>query len=46
MFSATVSAGTSRRSWNTIPMPSPRASAGFPGATRFPSMNIRPSSGV
>ena len=46
MFSATVSAGTSRRSWNTMPMPRARASAGLPGDTGAPSTNMRPSSGV
>ena len=36
MFSATVKAGTSRRSWNTMPMPAART-RGEPGGTLVPS---------
>ena len=45
MFSATVSAGTRRRSWNTMPMPSARASAGCRRRPVSPSTSSVPSSG-
>ena len=46
MFSATVSASNSEKCWNTMPMPSFRASAGLPIVTGSPSQRMRPSSGA
>ena len=44
-FSATVKAGTSRRSWNTMPIECPRASCGERMLTGDPSTRISPPSG-
>ena len=45
MFSTTVKAGIRRRSWNTMPMPSSRPTAGEVICTGTPSTTISPSSG-
>ena len=46
MFSRTESAGTSRKSWKTSPIPSDRAFAGESMKTSSPSQRIEPESGL
>ena len=45
MFSATVSASNSEKCWNTMPMPSLRAAAGFGMVTALPFQRISPAVG-
>ena len=44
-FSSTVRAGTSRRSWNTMPIPAARAAVGDPSSMASPSRSTSPSWG-
>ena len=45
MFSATVRVSNSAKCWNTMPMPSLRASAGLAICTGWPSHSTSPASG-
>jgi hypothetical protein len=46
MFSTTLNAGTKRKSWNTMPMPSFRATIGELTSTLAPSHKVSPLSGT
>jgi hypothetical protein len=45
MFSAAVSASNNEKCWNTMPMPSLRATLGLPMRTGFPFQRISPENG-